>query len=146
MTDIKMFSPKVPLSEQQKEEIADFLISELGEFGDPKTEVIACLTYAMEGNKGPGGLVFVGGSISAPEAVMVVNHTGMSGYIPEHILVYLAVSANHRRKGLGIKMMKYLLEKVSGGIALHVEPNNPARRLYDKVGFTNKYLEMRLSR
>ncbi len=146
MTEINVFSPKIPLSELQKDEIADFLVRELGEFGDPKKEVIACLTYAMEGKKGPGGLVLVAGTLSNPEAVLVVNHTGMSGYIPEHILVYLAVLTNQRRKGLGSKMLEQLLERVSGGVALHVEPNNPARRLYDKLGFTNKYLEMRLSR
>jgi ribosomal protein S18 acetylase RimI-like enzyme len=31
-----------------------------------------------------------------------------------------------------------------GNIALHVEPDNPAKILYEKLGFTNKYLEMRL--
>jgi ribosomal protein S18 acetylase RimI-like enzyme len=31
-----------------------------------------------------------------------------------------------------------------GNIALHVEPDNPAKGLYEKLGFTNKYLEMRL--
>ncbi len=33
-----------------------------------------------------------------------------------------------------------------GDIALHVEPDNPARFLYEKYGFTNKYLEMRYKR
>jgi hypothetical protein len=33
-----------------------------------------------------------------------------------------------------------------GDIALHVEPNNPAIFLYNKMGFENKYSEMRLQR
>ncbi len=35
------------------------------------------------------------------------------------------------------------IEIADGNIALHVEPNNPARFLYEKIGFTSKYLEMR---
>ncbi len=35
------------------------------------------------------------------------------------------------------------IETADGNIALHVEPDNPARYLYEKLGFTNKYLEMR---
>ncbi|MDX5426634.1 MAG: GNAT family N-acetyltransferase, partial [Bacteroidota bacterium] len=30
-----------------------------------------------------------------------------------------------------------------GNVALHVEPDNPAKYLYENIGFTNKYLEMR---
>ncbi|HAB28956.1 MAG TPA: GNAT family N-acetyltransferase, partial [Xanthomarina gelatinilytica] len=33
-----------------------------------------------------------------------------------------------------------------GDVALHVEPNNPAIKLYESLGFTNKYLEMRLKK
>jgi ribosomal protein S18 acetylase RimI-like enzyme len=28
-------------------------------------------------------------------------------------------------------------------MALHVEPHNPALRLYERLGYENKYLEMR---
>jgi ribosomal protein S18 acetylase RimI-like enzyme len=42
--------------------------------------------------------------------------------------------------------MKRAIELADGDIALHVEPDNPARILYEKLGFTNKYLEMRLKK
>jgi ribosomal protein S18 acetylase RimI-like enzyme len=146
MKDFKVFSPQNPLSESQKEALADFLVKELGNFGDPKKDVMKCLDYAMERQKGPGGLVIVAGDFSELDAALVINHTGMSGYIPEHILVYFAVSENLRGKGLGKRMLEFLLTKIEGGIALHVEPNNPAIHLYQKLGFSNKYLEMRLAR
>jgi GNAT superfamily N-acetyltransferase len=146
MQEFKVFSPNNPLSEIQKEALADFLVKELGEFGDPKKEVMKCLDYAMEIKKGPGGLVIVSGNFPEIDAALVINHTGMSGYIPEHILVYFAVSENLRGKGLGKSMMEFLLTKIKGGIALHVEPNNPAIKLYQKLGFSSKYLEMRLAR
>jgi len=40
--------------------------------------------------------------------------------------------------------MQHAINNTHGGIALHVEPDNPAKILYEKLGFTNKYLEMRL--
>jgi ribosomal protein S18 acetylase RimI-like enzyme len=40
--------------------------------------------------------------------------------------------------------MMEAINTAKGNIALHVEPENPARYLYEKLGFTNKYLEMRL--
>jgi len=39
--------------------------------------------------------------------------------------------------------METAISTAVGSIALHVEPNNPAKGLYEKLGFTNKYLEMR---
>ncbi len=39
--------------------------------------------------------------------------------------------------------MEKTMSIAKGDIALHVEPNNPAKFLYEKLGFTNKYLEMR---
>lgn len=146
MKNFKVFSPAERLSDLQKDVLSDFLVKELGEFGDPKKDVVSCLEYAMTSEKGPGGLVITAGEFPLLEAALVVNHTGMAGYIPEHILVYFAVSENLRGKGLGQEMMEFLLGKLPGGIALHVEPNNPAIHLYEKLGFTNKYLEMRLSR
>ncbi|MDN3709622.1 hypothetical protein QW060_21910 [Myroides ceti] len=42
-----------------------------------------------------------------------------------------------------MSLMQNAIESSEGNIALHVEPDNPARKLYEKLGFTNKYLEMR---
>jgi ribosomal protein S18 acetylase RimI-like enzyme len=42
--------------------------------------------------------------------------------------------------------MTEAINLAKGDIALHVEPDNPARHLYQKLGFDNKYLEMRLKK
>jgi ribosomal protein S18 acetylase RimI-like enzyme len=39
--------------------------------------------------------------------------------------------------------MTEALRRADGNVALHVEPDNPAKFLYEKLGFTSKYLEMR---
>ena len=88
-------------------------------------------------------MAYDGGEIGG---AVIVNETGMSEYIPENILVYIAVDKVHRGKGVGKELMQTAMNRAKGSIALHVEPDNPAKFLYEKLGFTNKYLEMRLQR
>ncbi len=67
----------------------------------------------------------------------------MEGYIPEYLLVYIAVLNEKRGKGLGSVLIKKVFELCHGSIALHVEYDNPARHLYERLGFKSKYAEMR---
>jgi GNAT superfamily N-acetyltransferase len=143
--EFQTFTSQFPLSNLQKDQIADFLVEQLGEFGDPKSDVLKCLDYAMNLN-GSGGLVILVSQAGEWIGALILNHTGMSGYIPEHILVYFVVKKDQRGKGLGKEMLQHLLSQTQGSIALHVEPHNPAKKLYEEFGFSNKYLEMRWSR
>ncbi len=124
--------------------IASFLFQHLDQFGDKKELILKCLDYVF--NPDRGGFVVVAHEDGKIAGAVVVNETGMSGYIPENILVYIAVDKAHRGKGLGKSLMQKAMERATGSIALHVEPDNPAKFLYEKLGFTNKYLEMRLQR
>ena len=92
------------------------------------------------------GTIIVGTEEDKIVGVTILNNTGMKGYIPENILVYIAVDNSQRGKGYGKKIMQKAIEVTEGNIALHVEPDNPAQILYEKLGFTNKYLEMRLTK
>src|SRR5690554_1406674 len=130
----------------QKKEIADFLYAHLDQYGDPHEDIMKCLDYALDKAVDKGGYVVTARRDGKIVGVVVMNKTGMSGYIPENILVYIAVDASQRGRGLGKKLMSTAIGLANGGIALHVEPDNPARFLYEKLGFTNKYLEMRLKK
>ena len=57
---------------------------------------------------------------------------------------YIAMHKDYRGQGIGKQLMQKAIDSADGNIALHVEPENPAVHLYKKLGFTNKYLEMRL--
>ncbi|MBN7811684.1 GNAT family N-acetyltransferase [Algoriphagus sp. H41] len=130
----------------QKNEIADFLLVHLGKFGDPKEDIMKCLDYALDPGLQAGGFVILAREKGKVVGALVMNKTGMSGYIPENILVYIAVDEQMRGKGIGKKILDMAIKMANGAIALHVEPDNPARKLYERLGFTNKYLEMRLNR
>lgn len=132
--------------DERLDEVARFLRRHLDAYGDPEEHIRSCLCYASSRAPGRGGTVteaFVDGELAG---VVVTNRTGMGGYIPENILVYIAVDGARRGQGVGGTLLDAALGAVEGGVALHVEPDNPARRLYEKFGFTNKYLEMRLAR
>jgi GNAT superfamily N-acetyltransferase len=81
-----------------------------------------------------------------PVGALVMNDTGMAEFIPENILVYIAVNAEKRGKGIGKALIEKAFELAKGNIALHVEYDNPAKRLYERLGFISKYAELRWQR
>lgn len=133
-------------SELNKDEVLDFLFKHLDEYGDKREDIAKCMDYALSQAEGKGGSVHVARENGEVVGALIMNNTGMSGYIPENILVYVAVHGSTRGKGVGKTLVQMAAENSKGSIALHVEPQNPARHLYEKLGFTNKYLEYRLQR
>lgn len=141
---LKTWSPAFVPDMDEKQSIIDFLYVQLGIYGDKKEYIEKAIDYALGQNSAMGGFVMIATQAGEIMAVSVINKTGMQGYIPENILVYLAVHDNMRGKGLGKEMMRSIIEQTEGDIALHVEKDNPARLLYEKLGFQAPYLEMRL--
>jgi [ribosomal protein S18]-alanine N-acetyltransferase len=142
----KLINKDEPLKSGEKEAIIEFLFHHLDEFGDSREAIGKCLDYAQQKNNRPGGTITL--ALDGDEIIgaVVTNETGMEGYIPENILVYIAMHSGYRGKGIGKEIMKRAMNAVTGDIALHVEPENPAVHLYRKLGFTSKYLEMRMHR
>lgn len=122
--------------------IAQFLFTHLESYGDKIEDILSCIEYTLDPDK--GGNIIVGVNNDTIVGVVIVNNTGMKDFIPENILVYIAVDATLRGKGYGKKLLEKAIDMSQGNIALHVEPNNPAIKLYESLGFANKYLEMRL--
>ncbi len=144
--EIKIFDSFQPLSTMEKKQTIDFLHTHLDEFRDDKESIRKAIDYAQGESSVVGGFILLGMEGSEIVGAVVINRTGMDGYIPANILVYIAVNGKYRGKGYGKQLMEKTIELAKGSIKLHVEPNNPARFLYEKYGFTNKYLEYRLMR
>ncbi len=138
-----VFTPKDHVAEETKKEIADFLYEHLDQFGDEHQYIMKCIRFALDDKDKFGGFIVVSREKGQITGAVIINKTGMGGYIPENILVYIAVHKDYRGKGLGKELMLKTFEQAEGAIKLHVEPENPARFLYEKLGFTSKYLEMR---
>lgn len=132
-------------TEAFEQEIASFLFENLQQYGDPIDQIQKCMDYALEKHFSFGGKIYVVTNDENKQiaGVSIVNHTGMSGYIPENILVYIATDKNLRGKGVGKMIVEAIVNQTEGDIALHVDKENPAIKLYEKYGFVVKYLEMR---
>lgn len=129
-----------------RDDIADFLVEHLDEYGDEKENILLSIGYAYGDDLGQDGFILTAYEEEQIVGIVIINHTNMGGFIPEHILVYIAVHGDYRGQGLGKELMERIIDTTEGDIALHVEPDNPAIHLYEKYGFTNKYLEMRLKK
>lgn len=129
-----------------KQQLVDFLHNHLEQYGDTKSAISKAIDYSLGLNNSPGGFTILLKDNDILKGVVVVNQTGMGEYIPENILVYIATHRDYRGEGLGKKLMEKVIAEAEGDIALHVEANNPAKKLYEKLGFTNPYLEMRLKK
>jgi len=55
------------------------------------------------------------------------------------------VHRGQRGRGVGSALIQTGVQRCGGPVKLHVEYENPARRLYERLGFTSKYAEMRWS-
>jgi len=152
MLKTKVYKSENSITSKEKQDTVDFLYTHLDEYGDTKEDISKAIHFSLKINDPAlkplplGGFVLNGIMDDKIVCSVVVNKTGMSGYIPENILVYIATHGDYRGKGIGKQMMKEALDIAEGNVALHVEPDNPAKILYEKIGFTNKYLEMRYNK
>ena len=140
----KVYNPVDTITTKEKTELVDFLHTHLDEYGDSKENIGKAIDYAMNPYPLAGGFILEARDNDEIIGAVVMNKTGMEGYIPENILVYIAVHGDYRGKGVGKKLMDKVVNMSKGDIALHVEHENPANFLYKKIGFVNPYLEMRL--
>lgn len=151
MLHFKIYNSNRDISTIEKTQITEFLHTHLDAYRDSKEDISKAIDFALKINNPSLSMIPLGGMVLTVKeegeivGCVVMNRTGMNGYIPDNILVYIAVHQDYRGKGYGKELMKKAIELTKGAIALHVEPDNPARHLYEKIGFNSKYIEMRFA-
>lgn len=123
-----------------REAVVDFLHEKMKPYNDEVEDIERAFDYVFHGR---GGFVMLTRYEGKLAGVCLMMKTGMSGYIPENILLFVGVDPELRGKGIGRKLIEKCVEEVDGDTKLHVEYDNPAKRLYERIGFTTRYAEMR---
>ncbi len=129
-----------------KNQIAQFLDEHLEQYGDNILAIYKCLDFALSKYPHQGGFVILAKENEKLLGAVVMCKTGMDSFVPENLLVYLAVHNDYRGEGIGKTLLSKSLDFAKGDVALHVDADNPAIQLYESAGFQTKYTEMRLQR
>jgi DNA-binding MarR family transcriptional regulator/GNAT superfamily N-acetyltransferase len=123
--------------------LAHFLHEHLHPYEDSLEDIQSGIAYALSEAPGEGGFILLAMIEGEAVGALVMLNTGMSGYVPEHLLLFVAVAASMRGNGIGGQLIRCAQSLCSGNIKLHVEYDNPAKGLYERTGFTSKYADMR---
>jgi len=126
--------------------LVGFLHENLKPYEDTVEDIERGLDYACSDQPGRGGFVLFAEQDRQLMGALVMLRTGMEGYISPNLLLFIAVAKQCRSKGIGRKLCAHAIAECEGDVCLHVEYDNPAKRLYERLGFSTKYAEMRLKR
>jgi hypothetical protein len=126
--------------------LTNFIYEHSGPYRDTKSAIKKSLLYANKDISGLGGFVFVLEHQNETQGALVVNKTGMNEYIPENILVYLAVNKKGIEKNIAKKLIDYTVKYCKGDITLLINKENPVLSFFEENGFKSRNIEMRLTR
>jgi ribosomal-protein-alanine N-acetyltransferase len=126
-----------------RDALTHFLHEHLKPYQDTLPDIRRGLDDALENRPSPGGFVLLARVEAKLVGTLVMLRTGMRGYVSENLLLFVAVDGALRGHGIGATLVRAAVERCDGDVKLHVEYDNPAKRLYERLGFCTKYAEMR---
>ncbi|MCO5260521.1 MAG: GNAT family N-acetyltransferase [Crocinitomicaceae bacterium] len=123
-------------TELEKHRMIKFLRENLSLSASKDEESIRkALEYALKERMSFGGFIIVQKLFNEIIGITVVNHTGMEGYMPENILVYIAVSDEYKKKGIGKLMIRQVLNYAKGEIVVLLRDNTHLVPIFENLGF-----------
>ncbi len=127
-----------------RSEIVNYFHETMKPYEDTTADIERAIDFAFSDDR--GGFLMLCQYEDKWAGQLLMLKTGMGGYIPENILLFVTVSPEIRGKGIGKKLIEHSVAQCDGDVKLHVEYDNPAKRLYERIGFTTKYAEMRFEK
>ena len=126
-----------------REQLRVFLHETMKPYEDSLADIDNAIDYAFSPEKYAGGFIMLVGIRGELGGAVVMLNTGMAGYIPENLLVFVSIDPSLRGQGIGGELIRRSIAECDGQVKLHVDFGNPARRLYERLGFIHAYDEMR---
>jgi len=129
-----------------RQTIVDFFHNTMKPYEDKPADIEAALDYAFSDSEYAGGFLMVTHRGEHLAGALLMLNSGMGGYIPENILLFVTVNPEMRGQGIGAQLIKRCIAECEGDVKLHVDFDNPAKRLYERLDFKHCYAEMRYKR
>ena len=143
MRQITLYNAYTGISPLEKGALVHFLCQHAG--GATTKSVEEAMDYALKRKPSFGGFIIAIREQMKIIAAIVVNRTGMDGFSPKNICVYVAIDKSHSQlEELLQQLLQKAIHHANGDLAMHVEPDHPALHLYQRMGFRAQYLELRL--
>jgi DNA-binding MarR family transcriptional regulator/GNAT superfamily N-acetyltransferase len=128
----------------EPDSLAEFIMECLQPFEDTFEDTKRGIDDAIGSQPCKGGFILLAMRNEKLAGAMVMLETRMKGYIPEKCLLFIGVDAKLRGLGIGKHLLDLTTKIAGGNIYLHVEyANVRAQKLYERMGFVNRYAEMR---
>ena len=128
------------------ESVVQFFHETMQPYQDSPEDIQCGLDYAFSTEPGKGGFLMLAEVEGELAGALLMLRTGMQGYIPANLLLFVSINPKLRGQGIGMQLIEHSHAACDGDVALHVDFDNPAKRLYERLGYVHKYAEMRLSR
>jgi ribosomal-protein-alanine N-acetyltransferase len=126
--------------------LARFVYENIKPYEDTLEDTRRAIEIAIDPDRPKGAFILMAESEQKPVGALIMLRTGMKGYVPENILLMVCVHPSTRGQGVGGLLIRKGIELADGDVKLHVEYDNPAKQVYEKIGFTTKYAEMRYTK
>jgi ribosomal-protein-alanine N-acetyltransferase len=143
---VKITSPGEFPAWASRASVVEFFHETMKPYEDKPEDIEHALDYAFSREKYAGGFLMLASCADTLAGALLMLNTGMKGYVPENILLFVSVNPELRGQGIGARLIKHCFDEVGGDVKLHVDFDNPAKRLYERLGMKHKYAEMRLIR
>ena len=140
----ELYTPYTGMTILEKSKLIAFFETntENGHFS--KNEIAEALECAIKERPSLGGFVLNLNEENQLVGAMVVHATGMANRNPKYRLSLFAVARNRRHNGIAKHLVDYAKEKTGNGLAVQLKRGDGEVAFFDKLGFKEKYIEMRL--
>ncbi len=133
------------ISCSKKNAIVQFLCENLEGSWVKQDAILQAVEYAIKEIPSFGGFILTTEINEQIIAVIIVNKTGMGGYMPEYVVVLNAIAPNYKGKGITKSLIEKAITLGKGDISMLVKDYGPKELLLENLAVEAKYMQMKPS-
>lgn len=116
----------------EKQQIIDFILLNSNNSDLEENHVLKSIEYATKECQSFGGFVILQKMDGKIVSAAILNQTGMEGYLPENLVVFVAFDNKHKTTELESNLFNYILRHAKGEVAIKVSVDEEYKTLNGK--------------